>query len=219
MTRCSDSQIPADPAARAAGRPPAGSLAFGDGDGLSGWRSRNLWSEELMIERGTDWPMTERFIPEAELASNESSTNDPEQHAGPRRDIVQQGDAQHEAALGGLHEAPESEAETKEEASVSDRKREIVSDLLIRLVDAAESRIHYGRCLADLKLAAACSASLHERRDTTRYDSAGAMHAINSEMKMEAMEMELIREHLEGRMAKCLQEVEEIQKTILVYVA
>ena len=154
------------------------------------------------------------FIPEAGLASK-----DPEQHAGPRRDIVQQGDAQHEAALGGLHEAPESEAETKEEASVSDRKRAIVSDLLIRLVDAAESRVHYARCLADLKLAAACNASLHERRDTTRYDSAGAMHAIDSEMKREAMEMELIREHLEGRMAKCLQEVEELQKAILVYVA
>ena len=196
-----------------------------------GEATRNAWSEALMTERGNmaamslireydlSTPQRPMFIPEAGLASNESSTNDPEQHAGPRRDIVQQGDAQHEAALGGLHEAPESEAETKEEASVSDRKREIVSDLLIRLVDAAESRVHYGRCLADLKLAAACSASLHERRDTTRYDSAGAMHAINSEMKMEAMEMELIREHLEGRMAKCLQEVEELQKAILVYVA
>ena len=155
-----------------------------------------------MTERGNDWLMTERFIPEAGLASNESSTKDPEQHAGPRRDIVQQGDAQHEAALGGLHEAPESEAETKEEASVSDRKRAIVSDLLIRLVDAAESRVHYRRNLAELKYA-----------------------ANNMSLAMKPREAEEIRDELKilsdimsDKMAKCVQDVEDIQKTILVYV-
>ena len=118
------------------------------------------------------------------------STNDPEQHAGPRRDIVQQGDAQHEAALGGLHEAPESEAETKEEASVSDRKREIVSDLLIRLVDAAESRV---RGLVALKFSD-CNALPYDPR-----------------------EVQAIRDDLEDKMAKYSQEIEEIQKTMLVY--
>ena len=80
--------------------------------------------------------------------------------------------------------------ETQEDPSSaldSDSKETIVSDLLIRLVDAAESAVHIRRNLAELN------------------------------MKPREAEVPL-RHDLEDKMAKCVQEVEEIQKSILEHV-
>ena len=78
--------------------------------------------------------------------------------------------------------------ETQEEpSSALNSKKTIVSDLLIRLVDAVESAAHIRRSLAELNM-------------KPRYTEAPLRH------------------DLEDKMAKRVQEVEEIQESILEHV-